>query len=294
MHIMHSYSFDYSTNDKNIVAIEYFKKVVPLAEICKEANYLVAMVYRRLGEYEYEQGDPDTALILLNNALRLIEHELSSFSVKDYINPVKAYESRWFLKRYKSYTLENLYLVHARLGDDKQAYEYYIRWKDAQKERYLEKNKNLFTLLETYSENAKTDKKIALLARDNELKEMRVVQSRMFNIGVAALFVVLLLVGLLFLRQNKLKNEHKSTLLEQKLLRLQMNPHFIFNAFSNILRFIDNNENKKASNYLTTFSKLLRTTLESTREDMIPFEKEVGTLRNYLELQKLRYPAKFE
>jgi LytS/YehU family sensor histidine kinase len=91
----------------------------------------------------------------------------------------------------------------------------------------------------------------------------------------------------------KMANEHKSTLLEQKLLRLQMNPHFIFNAFSNILKFIDNNENSKASNYLTTFSKLLRTTLESTREDLVPFERERGTLENYLELQKLRYPNKF-
>ncbi len=132
------------------------------------------------------------------------------------------------------------------------------------------------------------------MAQDNELNEMKVAQSRIFNIGVAAIFLILFLVGLLFLRQNKLKNEHKSTLLEQKLLRLQMNPHFIFNAFSNILRLIDMNDNKRASAYLTTFGKLLRTTLESTREDMVPFETEIGTLRNYLELQKLRYPEKFE
>ncbi|MCD4735407.1 MAG: histidine kinase [Bacteroidales bacterium] len=73
-----------------------------------------------------------------------------------------------------------------------------------------------------------------------------------------------------------------------------MNPHFIFNALSNILNFIDKDDKKKASLYLTTFSKLLRTTLESTRKDMVPFEQEVGSLRNYLELQKLRYKDKFE
>jgi LytS/YehU family sensor histidine kinase len=73
-----------------------------------------------------------------------------------------------------------------------------------------------------------------------------------------------------------------------------MNPHFIFNALSNILSFIERNDNKKASNYLATFSKLLRNTLESTREDMVSFEKEVGTLRNYLELQKLRYGDQFD
>ncbi len=289
-----SYSFDYQEKERNLIGVEFFKRVILLADSHKEVCFLVPMVYRRLGEFMYEKGDLDSAAILLNKALELTKRELSCFSMKDYKNPTRANESRWFLKRYKSLTYENLYLVYLKQGDYKQALEYYILWQDAQEERYFEKNKNLISLLEADTENEKTGKQIAMLERDNQINELKVEQSIYFNIGVAALFVILILVGFLFLRQNKLKNEHKSTLLEQKLLRLQMNPHFIFNAFSNILKFIDNNENRKASNYLTTFSKLLRTTLESTREDLVPFEKEVGTLRNYLELQKLRYPDKFE
>ncbi len=91
-----------------------------------------------------------------------------------------------------------------------------------------------------------------------------------------------------------MKNEHKTVLLEQKLLRLQMNPHFIFNALSNIMNFMEEKNTNSAIRYLSTFSKLLRTTLESNRKDTILLEQEISGLTNYLELQKLRYEDKFE
>ncbi len=289
-----SYLLNYHTADKTKEGKQYFAKTIPLVENCKDSYFAVPMVKRRLGVFSYEQGELDTAILFLSKALVLIEQELSTFSINEYINPVRAYEARWFLKRYKSFTCENLYLVYLKQGDYKQAFQYYRIWERSKEERYLEKNKNLIILLEADSENEKIQNRIDILAKDNELKALKISQSRTFNYGLAVMSIILVLVGLLFMRQNKLKNEHRSVLLEQKLLRLQMNPHFIFNALSNILKFIDCNENKKASDYLTTFSKLLRTTLESTRENMVPFEKEVSSLRNYLELQKLRYSNKFD
>jgi tetratricopeptide (TPR) repeat protein len=289
-----SFSLEYKTGESIATGIEYLNKAISIAESCKEASYNAPAAYRRMGRVKYWQGDYDSALLLFNKSLELLDKELSNFSIIDYKYSITAYISRYYLKNFKKYTHYNLYQVYSRLGDNELALEHYIQYTKAKDEVYLKQNQDLIAVLEAEAENEKTEKQIALLARDNELNKMKVAQSRAFNFGVAALFVILLLVGFLFLRQNKLKNEHKSTLLEQKLLRLQMNPHFIFNAFSNILRLIDTNENKQASIYLTTFGKLLRTTLESTREDMVPFEKEVSTLRNYLELQKLRYAEKFE
>jgi len=149
-------------------------------------------------------------------------------------------------------------------------------------------------MLEADSENEKTEKHIAILESNKQISELKLVQSRYFNIGIAVLFIILALVGVLFIRQNKLKNEHKSTLLEQKLLRIQMNPHFIFNALTNIMGFIQDNKNNNALAYLAKFSKLLRTTLEISREDSILLEDEITNLEHYLELQKLRYEDKFE
>jgi hypothetical protein len=284
-----------SGTEENIKkGLDYLKKAKSIIDTLDIYVYLKLDISRSFAIHEREQGNYEGAIALLKNGLIEADTCMSKFSMKNYEDPHMGYTDKYYTSLFKNYVYWQLYQIYKELGDHKTALEYYILKEKAAEEIFLEDNRKLIAILEADSENEKTEKKIALLDHDNELYKMKVVQSRAFNLGVFILFVILALVGLLFIRQNKLKNEHKSTLLEQKLLRLQMNPHFIFNAFSNILRLIDTNENKKASTYLTTFGKLLRTTLESTREDMVPFEKEVSTLKNYLELQKLRYSEKFE
>jgi LytS/YehU family sensor histidine kinase len=73
-----------------------------------------------------------------------------------------------------------------------------------------------------------------------------------------------------------------------------MNPHFIFNALSNIVRFIMEERNRAAVAFLNKFSKLLRTTLESSREDYISLEDEIICLKSYIELQHMRFNDKFD
>lgn len=272
----------------------FFRDAIEIADTLNEIFFVKMGLYRNLGRNEYRLGNYRRAIAYCEQGLREAEEKKASHVIEKYKDPFFVAHDLYYynVELKKAYSF--MYDCYIKLGDYKKALEYYQLKEKFSEQIIQEKNNNLIAMLEADSENEKTDKKIALLARDNELNEMKVVQSRNFNIGVALLFLILLLVGLLFLRQNKLKNDHKSTLLEQKLLRLQMNPHFIFNAFSNILRLIDIKENKKASVYLTTFGKLLRSTLESTREDMVPFEKEIGTLKNYLELQKLRFPEKIE
>ncbi len=82
--------------------------------------------------------------------------------------------------------------------------------------------------------------------------------------------------------------------MERKALRLQMNPHFIFNALDSISSFIFKNDPKQAVRYLNNFAKLMRLTLESSMEHLHPVETEVSILKNYLELEKLRFKGKFE
>jgi LytS/YehU family sensor histidine kinase len=51
---------------------------------------------------------------------------------------------------------------------------------------------------------------------------------------------------------------------------------------------------KTASRYLSRFATLVRNILDSTAEELVPLEKEISTIENYLELQKVRYEGKFE
>jgi LytS/YehU family sensor histidine kinase len=179
------------------------------------------------------------------------------------------------------------------LGDYKKSLEYYQLYKEAVDNILQQDNKDLIAMLESDFENEKTQNQIVSLVREKELSDLRAQQARNMNIGIGVIFLVMILVGILFIRQNKLQNEHKNTILEQKLLRLQMNPHFIFNALSSIHSLLNPSEVEKASTYVGKFSRLLRTTLESSREDFILLEDEINSLSHYLELQQLRYDHKF-
>jgi tetratricopeptide (TPR) repeat protein len=272
---------------------EYYEKLDQIADSCFDAYDFKSWIYSDYGYISYDRHEYNKAISFFKQAIDLVKERIAGYTINDYKEPTLGHNWRMYMKGIKSRSYHQLYEIYMELGDYRQALDYYILSQESKDEVFLEQNQKLITMMEASSKDEKTKSQIELLARDNELKALAIKQSRTLNFGIAGIFVILLLVGLLFLRQNKMKNEHKTVLLEQKLLRLQMNPHFIFNALSNILNFIDGKENEKASNYLTTFSKLLRTTLESTREDMVPFEKEVGSLRNYLELQKLRYKDKF-
>ncbi len=82
--------------------------------------------------------------------------------------------------------------------------------------------------------------------------------------------------------------------LNQKLLRLQMNPHFIFNSLSAIQNYIYSRQTHLAGNYLSDFAHLIRLILDNSRNELIPFDKELETISLYLNLQKLRFEDKFD
>jgi ligand-binding sensor domain-containing protein len=81
---------------------------------------------------------------------------------------------------------------------------------------------------------------------------------------------------------------------ENKALRAQMNPHFLFNSINAIDNLIQSDENDKATVYLGRFAKLLRLVLEHSKFNLISFQKEVDTMRLYLDLQRFRTGDKFE
>lgn len=70
-------------------------------------------------------------------------------------------------------------------------------------------------------------------------------------------------------------------------LRAQINPHFLFNSINTIYFQIDK-ENHTARQMLSVFSDMLRYQLYECNEGLIPIEKEVEYLRNYVELQRMR------
>ena len=77
--------------------------------------------------------------------------------------------------------------------------------------------------------------------------------------------------------------------LEMKGLHAQMNPHFIFNSLNSIKEMILEDEKQNASRYLSKFAQLIRTSLEQSRQTFISVKQCIDHLRQYLEMEKIRF-----
>jgi LytS/YehU family sensor histidine kinase len=126
------------------------------------------------------------------------------------------------------------------------------------------------------------------LISDSKIRMQRILLS-----GLAILLVIVALLSLLFLRHTRLRARYAQIDLEQRLLRAQMNPHFIFNSLCAIQDLIVTNKPQKANAFLTNISRLMRNILENTRVEYVSLEKEIETLRLYMDVQQLRFENGF-
>ncbi len=112
---------------------------------------------------------------------------------------------------------------------------------------------------------------------------------------ISAIVIAISVVMLFVIKRRELDLKKKNRLMElqQRLFRLQMNPHFIYNSLLAIQNYIFLHNPGEAGNYLSDFARLFRLILNNSRSEFIKFGKEVETLRLYLKLQSLRYPDKF-
>lgn len=92
------------------------------------------------------------------------------------------------------------------------------------------------------------------------------------------------------------KNERKRALteLELKAIHSQINPHFIFNTLSAALFYINKKRFDDAYTHVNKFSQLLRSYLKSSQDRYVMLDEEIKMLRNYIELQQIRFEEKFQ
>lgn len=186
--------------------------------------------------------------------------------------------------KYQAY--KNLGKVHLALG----ALEQFVDLNDSlfnvQKEERINE-------IETKYETTQKEQQIELLDKENKIKAQKI-KSRNFVVSllVALVFSAVLVFVLLQNRRKALsqleieKNKHR-------LLRAQMNPHFIYNALSAIQNFILKNNPMDSVTYISEFSSLTRLVLEGARCDLISMKDDVKLVNAYLKLQQMRFGNKF-
>lgn len=111
---------------------------------------------------------------------------------------------------------------------------------------------------------------------------------------IASVLIFIISVMFLYRRQisvQRKKSEQLSELNASKLKAIlsQMNPHFIFNSLNSIQDLILKGDIENSYSYITTFSNMVRRTLNYSEKDFIDIEQELKLLELYLSLEKLRF-----
>lgn len=146
----------------------------------------------------------------------------------------------------------------------------------------LDRTKVVNELEKKYNQ-AKNEKTIKELAQEKRIYLLLV---------LAALLSIV--IFFFYMRQQALKHRQIILETEQRLNRARMNPHFFFNALTSLQSFaLRENDGKKLATNLSKFSHIMRETLESTYKEYVTIEDEMAFLDEYLEIQKIRFPKKF-
>jgi len=184
--------------------------------------------------------------------------------------------------------------INEQLGNERNALAYYKRYSEIKDSLFSESKYRSIREAEAKFETEKKQQQLALLAQQNEVQQLKLSRRRnlLFASGLGILLV--LLVSYLLIRQNRIKSQQKAIVLEQRLLRSQMNPHFIFNSLIAIQSYIYKSEPLQAGDFLAKFADLMRFTLDHSRVEFVLLADELKMLTAYLDLQVLRFDSKFE
>lgn len=312
--IMHNIGATHALNNDHQKALSWFKSSLKLSEgINDEFNKAICLgsiadTYTSLGEYDkalkycewsfqsYLNDNNQNGISLCYNYFGLIYMSLKKVDLaKDYF-----FKSISICKEtHDVETLSDSYLLLAKLDSINNNYQsafinykMYILYRDSiYNIDKAEKNMQV-------SMQYEFDKKQQ--AKDFETKQTQSSMVVKRNFIIFSLMALSILIVAFFVfkqlkqKQQRLVLEKKLIDNEMNLLRLQINPHLIFNTLNSINAFITSNLNAEAEKYLIKFSKLLRATLNQSSQAYITLQEEFNTLSEYVELEQLRLNHSFK
>lgn len=268
----------------NDQAIAYFKKA---EEGYTELNDVIgiAQVLQGMAKVELDRGQYKKAEGYLLKAMPIARNARAMVLTKD--------------------VYQSLSDVYRGSGRHKEAMDYYRKYhvvKDSifnqDKNREIAEIQIKHKTRELERENAELEEKNELIVKLNEEsrrnQELENTQNRYIIVALISGLLLIITIGLLVFRQDKLKTQIRETELEQRALRSQMNPHFMFNSLNSIQSLIATDNNAEASIYLAKFSRLMRRILQNSRQAYIPLRQEIEFLDNYIELEQRRFKEAFD
>jgi len=90
-------------------------------------------------------------------------------------------------------------------------------------------------------------------------------------------------------RERTLAAQSQANLAQLKMLRYQLNPHFLFNTLNAIATLVLERANETAEKMLGALSRFLRYTLDQEPQQKVPLKREMEVLDLYLQIEKMRF-----
>jgi two-component system sensor histidine kinase LytS len=129
---------------------------------------------------------------------------------------------------------------------------------------------------------------LGVLFLSEAFQEFRI--EMILNVFGAVLLIILFGTALKLTRDSFVRRQQEKEA-ELKLLKAQLNPHFLFNTLNNLYG-LSVVKSDKLPNLMLKLSDLLRYSLYETKETFVPLEKEIQYLENYIALEKIRLEEK--
>lgn len=269
-------------------------------------NKAIGPVYSNLANIYLKANMPDSAILYLDKAAQLYEIENNRFQIaqnniiygrayrdkNDFVNSLDYFframefgeefdfneiRHRVYWELYQTYTIQH---------DFEKALAYHELYTSVSDTIYDERKTEMIHELQTRYETQKKQQEIE--------RQQIIIEKRNYLIySILAILALLSIIAALMVSQVKSREKRNSAELKQKLLRSQMNPHFIFNALASIQGSVLEQSPHEAADYISKFASLMRMILEYSNEEFIPLETEMDILNYYLDLQQLRYGNAF-
>lgn len=270
----------YMQQGKSDEALSYLTEALAISQKIPD-HYNAALLNIRIGRYYLSKEEVSKAYRFLSDGLSLAqENKLKNTEL----------EAKLGLMDYAR-----------AINDADLLYQYSQSYIELNDTLFNQKSLESISEMETKFKTAEKEKEIAVLHIEQQKKDLEIqLQRNQKYLFVIGLLVLLFAIVLLFNRNRLRQIREKSELeklksdIEKRLLRSQMNPHFIFNSLNSINSFVGENNTVEAQRYLGKFARLMRMILENSRKTMISLEDEIASLRLNLELEQLRFAGNFD
>lgn len=303
----------YINEQKFATARDYFFKSIAINE---ENGFYHTQddCYKHVGLTYEKEGDYDRAIENYNISYEIASAEGDMITLAEisgnlsqiYLNLGQFEESRQYAEKSLEIALQtrdpqnirNAYLYLSgtweKLGDERNALHFYKLYVAVNDSLFDSEKYRAIKDLEMKYETEKKEQELALLSEKSAVQQLKLSRRNRFLLASLIVVVLVIIIGYILYRNQRLRARHRSIELEQKLLRSQMNPHFIFNSLIAIQSYIYKKDVIRAGDFLAKFADLVRITLENSRNEFVKMEKEIRMLHIYMELQALRFDYQFD